>query len=112
MPREQPRCQFGRLFFSGGSEGLHDAEEFRSPAGSFSLLTFNCGPSTSVSLPRPIRRPPHMQVAQIMQRRLVILVHSTRVIRVAQSPVARGFRHILPYAEFLLKYFLAFPRDL
>ena len=47
-----------------------------------------------------------------MQCRFVFVAHSARKVRIAQTPVARGLRHILQHAKLLLNHLLALPRNL
>src|SRR5260221_5921461 len=70
----------------------------RESGHSVNLAGFLADVRSCGSLLRRVRRPANMQVAQIMQRRLIVLVHSTGEIPVAQSAVARRFPHILPDA--------------
>jgi hypothetical protein len=53
-------------------------------------------------LPRLFRRPTHMQMAQIAQRRTIFLAHAARKVRVIQPLIPRAFRHILQQPQSLL----------
>src|SRR6476660_6513707 len=67
---------------------------------------------TPASLVRRVRRSPDMQVAQIPQRRPVVIAHPTRKVRLVQPLVTRRFRHILQHAQPLLNRLPAFRRHL
>src|SRR6266850_2906272 len=66
----------------------------------------------AASLIRRVRRSPNMQVAQISQRRPVVLAHPAREVRIVQPLVARRFRHILQHAQSLLNRLPALWRHL
>src|SRR5882762_5447322 len=66
----------------------------------------------AASLIRRVRRSPNMQVAQISQRRPVVIAHPAREVRIVQPLVARRFRHILQHAQSLLNRLPALRRHL
>src|SRR6266849_9870390 len=53
-----------------------------------------------------------MQVAQIPQRRSIVIAHPAREVRIVQPLVARRFRHILQHAQSLLNRLPALRRHL
>src|SRR6266850_8384843 len=53
-----------------------------------------------------------MQVAQISQRRSIVVAHPAREVRIVQPLVARRFRHILQHAQPLLNRLPALRRHL
>ncbi len=75
------------------------------------LKTYNLQLRTVLFI-RRVRRSAHMQVAQVVQRRPVLVVHSTREVRIIQPLVARGLRHILQYTQPLLNRLPAVRRHL
>jgi hypothetical protein len=75
-------------FFLSGS--TRDSQSLRIAAG-YELST--------CLLARRIGRTANMQMAQIPQRRLVLVAHSFGELRIIQSLVPRRLRHILQYAQ-------------
>ena len=53
-----------------------------------------------------------MGVAEVPEHGLFVVAHPAREVRIAESLITRGFRHILQDAQLLLHHLLAIPRHL